>query len=71
MDILVLLVMLALITYTAKEFLFGAAEKYTYTSYTTYTYDDEEDVTPEEWQSLPLFRDRATRSRFERVARGK
>ena len=36
MDILVLLVMLALITYTAKEFLFGAAEKY--------TYDDEEDV---------------------------
>ena len=65
MDILVLLVMLALITYTAKEFLFGAAEKY------TYTYDDEEDVTPEEWQSLPLFRDRATRSRFERVARGK
>ena len=43
MDILVLLVMLALITYTAKEFLFGAAEKY------TYTYDDEEDVTPEEW----------------------
>ncbi len=49
MDILVLLVMLALITYTAKEFFFGAAEKYTYTSYTTYTYDDEEDVTPEEW----------------------
>lgn len=49
MDILVLLVMLALITYTAKEFLFSAAEKYTYTSYTTYTYDDEEDVTPEEW----------------------
>jgi len=49
MDILVLLVTLALVTYMTKEFLSDAVEKYTYTSYTTYTYDDEEDTTPEEW----------------------
>jgi len=50
MDILGFLIGIACAVYMAKKLFESAIEEYTYTPYTTYTYDDEKDDTaPEGW----------------------
>ena len=48
MDILGFLIGIACAVYAVKKLFDSAVEEYTYTSYTTYTYD-EKDTAPEEW----------------------